>query len=91
VIGPTFVTDGERSSHLARLIIVTGDGNVVFSGCFWRSPGDGSGEYCVNLSTATIALEFSAGFPCEFSNESKGGVFGRLPRSDRNGECGDSM
>jgi hypothetical protein len=66
------------------LITVTGDGNFVFSGFFWRSPGDGSGE------SATIALEFSASFPCEFSGESKGGVSGRLLSSDRIGECGDS-
>ncbi len=68
------------------MITVTGDGNFVFFGLFWRSLGDGSGEYCVNLSTATIALEFSASFPYEFSSDSKDGVSDMLPSLDRIGE-----
>jgi hypothetical protein len=54
------------------LITITGDRNFVFSGFFWRSPGDRIGEYYMNPSTATISLEFSAGFPCEFFGNSKG-------------------
>jgi hypothetical protein len=45
----------------------------------------------VNLSTATVALEFLAGFPYEFSHDSKGWVSGKSPSSDRISECGDSM
>ncbi|CAL1406487.1 unnamed protein product [Linum trigynum] len=79
--GPTFLTDGAASSLTARFIDapISRNGGGGAPGCCLPAAaalfkddgcrGEGCGVYCVNLSTATTALELSTEGGVGFSGE----------------------